>query len=424
MLVLGDLQYERGSLGRSRAADRSWGWFAGITYPTLGNHEWHVGGGRVLRLLGLEGAADRRPRSGFYSFDLGAWHLDLVGNSTCLVVCGEGGAQDTFLERDLERTAERVHHRDLAPSASSTRAPSTARRCSRTCGRSGTILFAGGADVVLNGHEHNYQRYAEQSPDGRATTRGIRQFVAGTGGRNLYDLLDRRTRTTKPARFGSGSSGCSSATPRTRGSSWVSTGPSSTAAAPRAAGDDGRAQAGAAPVPNPSVWRCATSSRMDPRDRRGGRGELRRVQPIRSRVDRLLHYRTAERAWRRGAFGGRVTGFWLDRLPEGWFVFHDVPVGARGANIDHLVVGPSGVFTVNTKDLTGAIASTRGRSRTTGIGRTSSRRRRPTSGRRPPVGGGGPTGRRPRGPRDPGRRVGDREGAGGRLRAGRGARRT
>ena len=83
--------------------------------------------------------------------------------------------------------------------------------------------------------------------------------------------------------------------------------------------------------------------------------ELRRVQPIRSRVDRLLHYRTAERAWRRGAPGERVTGFWLDRLPDGWVVFHDVPVGARGANVDHLVIGPGGVFTVNTKNLTGSI---------------------------------------------------------------------
>lgn len=84
-------------------------------------------------------------------------------------------------------------------------------------------------------------------------------------------------------------------------------------------------------------------------------GELRRVQPFRSRVDRLLNSRTAERAWRKGAFGERVAGFWLDRLPDGWFVFHDVPVGARGANIDHLVVGPAGVFTVNTKNLSGAI---------------------------------------------------------------------
>jgi hypothetical protein len=83
--------------------------------------------------------------------------------------------------------------------------------------------------------------------------------------------------------------------------------------------------------------------------------ELRRLHPIRSRVDRLLHYRTAERPWRKGVAGERVTGFWLDHLPEGWFVFHDVPVGARGTNIDHLVIGPNGVFTVNTKNLTGAI---------------------------------------------------------------------
>jgi hypothetical protein len=94
--------------------------------------------------------------------------------------------------------------------------------------------------------------------------------------------------------------------------------------------------------------------RWDRFETAGGR-ELRRVQPIRSRVDRLLHYRTAERAWRRGAFGERVAGFWLDRLPDGWFVCHDVPVGARGANVDHLVIGPGGVFTVNTKNLTGAI---------------------------------------------------------------------
>ena len=49
------------------------------------------------------------------------------------------------------------------------------------------------------------------------------------------------------------------------------------------------------------------------------------------------------------------SGWWLGRLPEGWFVFHDVPVGHRGANIDHVVIGPAGVFTVNTKYLFGEI---------------------------------------------------------------------
>jgi hypothetical protein len=49
------------------------------------------------------------------------------------------------------------------------------------------------------------------------------------------------------------------------------------------------------------------------------------------------------------------SGWWLGRLPEGWFVFHDVPVGHRGANIDHVVIGPAGVFTVNTRYLFGEI---------------------------------------------------------------------
>jgi hypothetical protein len=51
----------------------------------------------------------------------------------------------------------------------------------------------------------------------------------------------------------------------------------------------------------------------------------------------------------------RGVGWWLGRVPEGWFVFHDVPVGHRGTNIDHVVIGPAGVFTVNTKYLFGEI---------------------------------------------------------------------
>ena len=75
--------------------------------------------------------------------------------------------------------------------------------------------------------------------------------------------------------------------------------------------------------------------------------------PIHSRLARLFGVHTDE--WRKGTNGERITGLWLGRLPEGWFVFHDVPVGARGANIDHVVIGPGGVFTINTKNLTGAI---------------------------------------------------------------------
>jgi Nuclease-related domain len=83
--------------------------------------------------------------------------------------------------------------------------------------------------------------------------------------------------------------------------------------------------------------------------------ELRAAQPIRTLLARALRVHTDERAWRKGANGERATSWWLGRLPEGWFVFHDIPIGLRGANIDHLVIGPAGVFTINTKNLSGAI---------------------------------------------------------------------
>jgi hypothetical protein len=83
--------------------------------------------------------------------------------------------------------------------------------------------------------------------------------------------------------------------------------------------------------------------------------ELRRAAPGRAMLARLLGGHTDERAWRRGATGERVTAWWLGRLPNGWHLFNDIPVGQRGANIDHVIVGPAGVFTVNAKNLTGKV---------------------------------------------------------------------
>jgi hypothetical protein len=192
VLVLGDLQYERGSLGAFQGGyDHSWGRFADITYPTLGNHEWHTSGAAgYFDYWASKGRPAGDRGRGFYSFDLGGWHL-IALESTCLSSCGEGSAQDTFLERDLARTESEcilafwhhplfnsgaVHGEEMLPNVRAF----------------WDDLFAGGADVVVNGHEHNYQRYAEQGPGGGLTRQGIRQFVAGTGGRNLYDLLDRK----------------------------------------------------------------------------------------------------------------------------------------------------------------------------------------------------------------------------------------
>jgi len=60
--------------------------------------------------------------------------------------------------------------------------------------------------------------------------------------------------------------------------------------------------------------------------------------------------------WRQGAAGEEKAGRMLDRLPEGrWWTFHDLPIGRNGANVDHLVIGVGGVFTVNTKASSGSV---------------------------------------------------------------------
>jgi hypothetical protein len=83
--------------------------------------------------------------------------------------------------------------------------------------------------------------------------------------------------------------------------------------------------------------------------------EFRAAHPLRSLADRALGKRSDERAWSKGAQGERFSGRTLERLPSGCHVFHDIPVGQRGANIDHIVVGPAGVFTINAKNVKGKV---------------------------------------------------------------------
>jgi len=81
----------------------------------------------------------------------------------------------------------------------------------------------------------------------------------------------------------------------------------------------------------------------------------RTAESVRLRFARFLGARAHERASNRGADGELVIGWWLGRLPDGWYVINDVHAGDAGANIEHLVVGPPGVFTINTKNLAGKV---------------------------------------------------------------------
>jgi Nuclease-related domain len=79
------------------------------------------------------------------------------------------------------------------------------------------------------------------------------------------------------------------------------------------------------------------------------------AHPIRGRLARLLDSRTDERAWRIGADGEETVGAKLEKLTgKGWRVLHSIPVGDRGSDIDHVLIGPGGVWTINTKRHPGA----------------------------------------------------------------------
>lgn len=127
-------------------------------------------------------AGDRN--RGYYSFDIGSWHFVAL-NSNCSKVggCGPGSAQYEWLKADLASspascTAAYWHH----PRFSSGQYADNS-----SYQPFWQLLYADGAEVVLNGHDHNYQRYAPMTPSGaRDDLRGIREFVVGTGGKSRY----------------------------------------------------------------------------------------------------------------------------------------------------------------------------------------------------------------------------------------------
>lgn len=101
--------------------------------------------------------------------------------------------------------------------------------------------------------------------------------------------------------------------------------------------------------------RASTTTNKPGRGAREKATQERDKAPVRTAWDRLRGKHNDERAWRRGADGEERVARSLSRLPKGWYVFHDLTVGSGGANLDHLVIGPGGVFVLNTKNLTGNV---------------------------------------------------------------------
>jgi acid phosphatase type 7 len=184
VLTLGDTVYDDGTADEFRRCYRpSWGRFRDRTYPAPGNHDYETAGAGGY--FGFFGPRAGQPGKGWYSFDLGRWHL-IALNSNCEVVggCQPGSEQERWLRADLAAHPARCtlafwHH----PRFSS----GTTHGSDPAVGGLWTALYEAGADVVLVGHEHNYERFAPLDPLGRVDpARGVREFVVGTGGRSHY----------------------------------------------------------------------------------------------------------------------------------------------------------------------------------------------------------------------------------------------
>ena len=182
VLVLGDIQYENGELANFNAYyDPTWGRVKSITYPAPGNHEYNTPGATGYYSY----FSSRTSLPGYYSFDIGGWHL-IALNSNCADVggCDAGSTQTKWVEADLAAhknacTLAYWHHPRFNSGA--------------THGSDSTYqpwwqaLYDAGADVVLAGHEHLYERFAPQTPAGAAdAAHGIRQFTVGTGGKTHH----------------------------------------------------------------------------------------------------------------------------------------------------------------------------------------------------------------------------------------------
>lgn len=174
VLTLGDNQYDDGSLEEYLASyDTTWGRFKAITYPVAGNHEWHTDG--------AQGFLEYFERSTtWYSFDLGAWRLYALDGS-CEVNggCGPGDPQHEWLARELADRSDRCilgyWHQPRFSSG-------TAHGSDELVEPLWELLEDAGGDLVLNGHEHHYERFAPQDAQGRPATDGMVEIVAGTGG--------------------------------------------------------------------------------------------------------------------------------------------------------------------------------------------------------------------------------------------------
>jgi hypothetical protein len=204
--VLGDNQYEHGELANFLAVfEPTWGRFRQITHPAVGNHEYEGDPERdeAPGYFSYFGAAAGDPAKGYYRWELAGWTL-LALNSGAInwtrttggnpslpddcwpVSCAAGSEQEQWLRAELEALPDDAcviaywHHPRFSSGFGGANQPHP------ETGPLFADLYQHGVELLLTGHSHNYERLLPVTPEGIPDPGGVRQFVVGTGGRNLH----------------------------------------------------------------------------------------------------------------------------------------------------------------------------------------------------------------------------------------------
>ena len=183
--ALGDTVYENGTPEEyATCYEPTWGRHKARTRPAVGNHEYRTPG--ASGYFSYFGAAAGEPGKGYYSYTLGAWHVVAL-NTNCAEIggCEPGSAQERWLRADLAAhparcTVAYMHHPAFSSGNTHGGSPSV-RPLLRA-------LQDEGVELILSGHDHDYERFAPQTVEGAANPAGVRQFVVGTGGASLREF--------------------------------------------------------------------------------------------------------------------------------------------------------------------------------------------------------------------------------------------
>ena len=186
VFAAGDLAYQHGTYEEFlKCYGPTWGRFKARTRPTPGNHEY-TGSTATGYFRYWDGRAGDAWK-GYYSYDLGAWHIVVLNTncgSTQLGGCAEGSPEQTWLRQDLAAhpnvcTLAYGHHALFSSGLLPKHAEHPELRAFWQ------DLYDAHADLILAAHEHSYERFAPQNPEGNPDPEhGIREIVVGTGGRS------------------------------------------------------------------------------------------------------------------------------------------------------------------------------------------------------------------------------------------------